>query len=438
MKQYIILIIFFLLISSCSKESSTKVSDEEESLVNSEIPNIMLIIADDMGKDATPGYNIGTTKPHMPNLQSLIDNGIRFNNLWSYATCTPTRASILTGKYGYKTNVISVGDELSTLETSLQSYIDDQTGLTYEHAVIGKWHLSTSLSHPTDIGINHYSGSISGGVRSYWDWNLVENTTSTASTDYTTTKFTDLAINWIDNQTKPWFLWLAFNAPHTPFHLPDNSLHSQGNLPTDDASITANPLPYYMAMLEAMDSEFGRLLKSMTQEEKDNTIFIFIGDNGTPNQVAQEYNSRRVKGSIYQGGINVPMIISGKGVSRKNETEDALLNTTDLFATIAAIAGADVDEINDSKNFKNLFTTSSKIRDYVYAEYRNDATGLIDYSVRNATHKYIKFGDNTEALFNLIENPLENPNLLSANQSPLSNENELIKNELIAKLNEYR
>lgn len=92
----------------------------------------------------------------------------------------------------------------------------------------------------------------------------------------------------------------------------------------------------------------------MSQADRDNTIIIFLGDNGTPNQVIQEYS--RGKGTIYQGGINVPLIISGKGVTRANQTEDALINTTDLFATISNIAGINISEINDSKSFKDLLT----------------------------------------------------------------------------------
>jgi len=449
MKHYLTYLFIALFCIACSSSNDSDLVDtikegqeqeeEQEEVVENTSPNIMFIIADDMGLDATPGFNVGTgtVKPNMPNLQNLMDTGIRFNNVWAYPTCTPTRASILTGKYGFRTNVIAVDNELSTDEISIQKFLDTNTSNAYEHAVIGKWHLSKSTTHPIDMGINYYSGNLSGGVQSYWSWNLVENNVSNTSTEYTTTKFTDLAIDWVSNQTKPWFLWLAYNAPHTPFHLPDNSLHSQGALPDDQASIDANPLPYYMAMIEAMDSEFGRLLNSMSQEEKDNTIFIFLGDNGSPGGVAQEYPNRRAKGSIYQGGINVPMVIAGKGVSRINETEDALLNSTDLFATIADIAGTEVTEINDSKSFKNLLTNANATkRSHVYAERKNDNTGGIDLAVRNATHKYIKFGNGSEALYNLIDNPLENPNLLSDNQLPLSTENSAIKDELVAKLTE--
>lgn len=412
-------------------ESSSDETTEETANDN---PNILLIIADDMGLDASPGYDIGSAKPNMPNLQNMISAGITFNNVWSYPTCTPTRASILTGKYGFRTNVLKVDDELATSETSIQRYLDENTSAAYTHAVIGKWHLSRDINHPTNMGIDYYAGLLSGGVQDYSSWSLVENGNASTSTEYTTTKFTDLAIDWVDTQTKPWFLWLAYNAPHTPFHLPPAELHSQGNLPDDQASIDSNPTPYYMAALEAMDSEIGRLLNSMSQEEKENTHIIFIGDNGTPNQVAQEYTNRRVKGTVYQGGVNVPMVVSGAAVSRTNETEDALIGTTDLFATVADIAGVGVSEINDSKSFKGLLDSDDvNSREFIYTEVGKDSGGS-DYTVRNITHKYILFSDGTEALYDLSIDPLENTNLLDTNQLPLSESSSIEKEKLINEL----
>lgn len=427
-KFLLIVIVSFLVHNSCSKEDSPI-----NNIVNTDPPNILLIIADDMGLDATPGYDIGISKPVMPNIQNMVDNGIRFNNFWSNPTCTPTRASIITGKYGFRTNVTKVGDVLSDSETSLQKYIYD-TGSNYTNAVIGKWHLSNNSNHPSNMGIDYYAGLINGSTASYSNWDFTENGQTTNSTEYITTKFSDLAINWIGNQSTPWFLWLAYTAPHTPFHLPPENLHTQNHLSSDQASIDSNPLPYYMAMLEAMDTEIGRVLSSLSESELENTLIIFIGDNGTPNEVVQVYNSNRAKGSIYQGGINVPMIISGKGVNRIHQTEDALINSTDLFATIANVAGININEINDSKSFIDLLTDeNTTTRAYIYAE-NGKKTGGVDYTIRNKTHKYIKFDNGDEALYNLSINPLENPNLLNTNQLPLSSSDEAIKNELILKL----
>lgn len=433
---YKTLFLFLIFTSSCSNEIDDITANEttEEVQVENKKPNILLIIADDMGLDATPGYNIGYQKPSMPTLESMMNNGVKFTNVWSNPTCTPTRATLLTGKYGFRTNVVKVDDVLSTSETSIQKYINQNLGNEYSNAVIGKWHLSKDSNHPNLIGIDYYAGSLTGTLKDYNSWSLNINGETSNSTSYNTTKYTHLAINWVKDQTKPWFLWLAYSAPHEPFHLPSTNLHTQGNLPTDEASISANPLRYYLAMLEAMDTEFGRLLSSLSSEEKANTVIIFIGDNGTPNQVAQEYNSRRVKGSLYQGGINVPMVISGKNVTRINDTEDALINVTDLYATIANIAGVNVSNINDSYSFHELLSTAGEgKRACIYSEIEGNS-GLLSKTIRNKTHKYILFEDGSESLFNLNEEPLETKDLLRTNNLPLSESDSKIKDELVKKL----
>jgi arylsulfatase A-like enzyme len=437
-----VLVLFFFC--SCTTDDAhsipeieddlTLLLEEDEKLINAK-PNILLIIADDMGVDVTPGYDNGHLKPSMPTLESMINSGITFNNVWSNPTCTPTRATLLTGKYGFRTNVTKVDDVLSASETSIQSYLNSSGASEYASAVIGKWHLSKNISHPNTMGIDYYAGVLGGGVQSYWNWPLVENGIAATSNEYSTTKFTDLAIDWVSNQSKPWFLWLAYNAPHTPFHVPPSSLHAQGNLPEDDASIDANPLPYYLAMIEAMDNEMGRLINSMSQEKKDNTIIIFIGDNGTPGQVTQGAPKTRAKGSIYQGGVNVPMVISGKNVTRSNTSENALINTTDLFATIVNIAEISLAQINDSKSFYELLSdSSSEKRTYTYAENRQDS-GDSDVTIRNTTHKYLLFDDGSEKFYELNTGELEDTDLLL---SSLSSENEAIKTKLINKMAELK
>ncbi len=163
------------------------------------------------------------------------------------------------------------------------------------------------------------------------------------------------------------------------------------------------------------------------------TVIIFIGDNGTPNQVAQEYNSKRVKGSLYQGGINIPMVIAGKNVTRLNETEDSLINTTDLFSTIANITGVNVDNIYDSQSFfSTLSTKGNTKREYAFSEDEFNVT------IRNSTHKYMLFEDGSEAFFNLNDDSFETINLLNQNRLPLSDANEIIKKLLVEKLKEIR
>ena len=431
---YCLLMTLIILACKNDKDDLCCPPDGNQEITN---PNVLLIIADDMGLDASPGYNVGTLKPNMPNLQNLINSGIRFNNVWSNPVCSPTRSTILTGKYGYRTGVLIGGDPLSTSEISLQTYINANSGNEYSNAVVGKWHLSgtpTQPSHPNDIGVQYFSGVIGGGVESYYNWQHTENGQVSNSNEYTTTKLTDDAITWINDQEQPWFLWLAYNAPHTPFHVPPSDLHYQGSLPEDQASIDSNPLPYYLATIEAIDSEMGRIFNSISSEDLENTVIIFLGDNGTPGQVVQQYHSQRAKGSLYKGGINVPMIISGKGVNRINTQEDALISTVDLFATISELCGISTDEIHDSISFKELLNSSGgNDRSNIYSE-----LGSNYFAIRNSTHKYMSFEDGSEALYNLEENPFEMPNLLDPNQLPLSDNDQENKTELITLANQIR
>ena len=429
--KLVIFFYFFLVLTFMNCSTERNITEEIETPKSSSRPNIFLVIADDVGKDAIPNYTIGSTKANMPNLQGLMDLGITFDNTWAYAVCTPTRASIITGKYGVKSGVLEVRDVISTAETSIQKHIQYNTDNAYATAIIGKWHLSNNADDPITMGIDYYAGILNGAISDYNSWPLVENGTSSISNTYATTKLTNLAIDWVAEQTKPWFLWMAYNAPHTPFHLAPIDLHSQGNLPIDEASIDANPLPYYLSALEALDIEMGRFLSSLSAEERVNTIIIFIGDNGTPNKVAQApYTRQTVKGSLYQGGINVPMVVSGKGVSRINERESALINSTDLYTTIANIAGVSTSEIHNSESFNRLLTDgNSTKRNFVYSE-KEDA-----YTIRDAIYKYIKLDNGAEEFYNLSIDAYEESNLIGGT---LSSEAAASKAALIAEANRIR
>lgn len=380
-------------------------------------PNIILIIADDMGLDATSGYPEGAQKPNTPHLDSLMASGLKFNNFWVNPTCTPTRSTIITGKYGSNTGVLAVGDVLPSSHLVLQSYINQNTNNAYATAVVGKWHLAGSNAddfNPETLGIDYYAGLLAGATNSYTLWSFTEDGSTTIETEYITKKFTNLASDWIDNQNKPWFLWLAYTAPHTPFHVPPADMHTQGNLPSDEASINANPRPYYFAAIEAMDYQIGELLDGLTQEERENTTLIFIGDNGSPGQVAQApYARSKAKGTIYQGGINTPMFITGANVKRTG-TENALLNGTDLYATIASFAGVNVQHIHNSQNFEELLEqTNPDFRDYVYSELKKTNDNSEQWAMRDKTYKLIESTDGSQEFYNLISDPYEKTNLLN-------------------------
>ena len=185
-------------------------------------------------------------------------------------------------------------------------------------------------------------------------------------------------------------------------------MHNQGNLP--NYSDGMDPMPYYLAAIEAMDFQIGRFLNGLSQQERDNTVIIFMGDNGTPNQAGQSpYTNNAVKGSLYQGGINVPLFVSGQGVQRIGDDFN-LINSTDLFSTIAQLAGVSASEIHDSKSFKHLLTAEGNHREFQYSEM--NAPNANKWTIANGHYKLIQGSDGLEELYNLESDPYETIDLI--------------------------
>jgi arylsulfatase A-like enzyme len=387
----------------------------------SQPPNILLVIADDLGLDASNQYDISPESPVTPSLDQLANQGLVFENTWSNPSCSPTRAGMLTGKFGTRTGVLSPGDVLSENEVSLQSYIHQHLPGKYTDAVIGKWHLGPrpgGEDHPAALGIGYFAGFTGVGVGHYENWSLTINGQTSTETTYVTSKLVDLAIDWTGGQEKPWFLWLAFNAPHQPYHLPPSYLHSR-ELSGTKSDIAADPLPYYLAAIEAMDTEIGRLLDSFDEQTRVNTIVIFVGDNGTHEEVAQlPYSKGKAKRSLYQGGINVPLLISGPGVKRIGERESALVNTTDLFSTIAALTGVNVDRVNDSISFENLLGEEQEPERLIQYSERSTSSGE-EWTLSDGIYKLIESSEGRLQLYELSEDPFENTDLVGAGIAPI-------------------
>ena len=422
-----------ILIASCKKDDdSIQIDESEEDIINAE-PNILFIMADDMGKDATFGFSEGSIKPNTPNLNAIKNSGLSFNNFWVNPTCTPTRGSIITGKYGFRTGLKWAGDQITTSEKILQKFIKEETNNKYVSALVGKWHLSgnNQSTNPENFGLDYYAGILSGAVQDYYNWRMSEDGSSSNETTYATEELTNKAIGWIGSQEKPWFMWLAYNAPHTPFHIPPTTMHSQGALPEYRAGLDA--LPYYFAAIEAMDFQIGKLLASIPENELENTIIIFLGDNGTPNQTAQTpYSNQTVKGTLYQGGINTPMFISGYGVNRTG-MDNNLIVSTDLYTTISNLCGIQEAQINDSKSFLPLLTSNTTIREFQYSEMDNVTND--SWAIRNSNYKLIVNANGNEQMFDMIIDPYEQNNLLL---SSLSTDQQTAKNVLELELSEIR
>jgi len=392
-------------------------------------PNVLLVIADDLGLDPVPNYLPGPEKANMPNLEALMASGLTFDNVWADPLCSPTRATILTGRYGLRTGVLNANTEslLPSTETTLHRYLDDNTS-GYSSSIIGKWHLGGPPGYPNFLGIPYYAGLRAGAVADYNVWTLTLNGTDTPRTDYITTAITDLGIQWIGQQTEPWFCWLAYTAPHVPFHLPPLEMHNQGALPTDQASIDADPLPYFIAMVESLDYEMGRLLATLSPAVRANTVVIFIGDNGTDRNVIQSpYGMLQGKGTLFEGGVRVPLVISGPGVSRVGQRETALVNSSDLFTTIVELTGHALPNYYDSHSLVPMLSqVDLSVRDCLYAEVSDNTDGS---TYRNGRYKRIQHANGNEFFYDLLLDPFENNNLLSGT---LTTEQEMEFNALVA------
>lgn len=387
----------------------------------SQEPNILFIIADDQGLDASSQYSVSQDLPNTPIIDGLAQNGLIFDNAWATPSCTTTRGSLITGLHGVNSGVDTVPNLMDPNILTLQSLLGDRNGLPgYSSAVIGKWHLAGADAasdpdlqlHPNNSGVDYYAGNISGVIDDYFEWPLTVNGSTTTSTEYHTTAVTDLAIDWTQDQSDPWFLWLAYVSPHSPFHLPPADLHTR-TLSGEASDIQSNPRDYYLAAIEAMDTEIGRLLASMSADTRDNTLIVYLGDNGTPQRVIDTaaYLRTHGKGTLYEGGIRIPMIASGAGVSRVNERETALVNTVDLLSTIADATGTTIPTGLDSHSFFSLLDANgNSTREYNYSEFvDNSVTG---WTVRDATLKLIEYADGTRELYNLSDDPREESNLI--------------------------
>ncbi len=341
-------------------------------------PNILLIIADDLGLDKVSAYGLGDprSRPATPTLDRLAAEGIRFTRAYSYPVCSATRATILTGQYGFRTGIRDVVRPRSRkpgLPLTDEVLPRRLTEAGYDHSHVGKWHLGTRFSggpkHPVRAGWNWTGGLAGNPSRSetYWSYEKqVNGETSKVKDRYLTTDTTDDARARIAAMREPWHLWVAYNAPHPPLHIAPPALHKR-----DPKTAEQTRAREYRTMVEALDTEIGRLLDALDAETRARTLVIFVADNGTPREaVVKPFAARESKGSLNGGGCNVPLIMQGHGIAdeRRGSTSAALVSTVDLYATILDLAGAAqrgrVDGVSLVPHLKGEAVT----REYVLAE----------------------------------------------------------------------
>lgn len=401
--------------------------------------NVLLIVADDVGVDLIGAYGESAAAPCTPRIDALAASGLLFRNAWASPVCSPTRAALMTGRYGFRTGIGGVITNttpgLPLVETTLPERL-----VGYTSACIGKWHLSGNLGnlHPNQSGFDHFSGILGGSVNSYFQWPRVIDGVQAPSSDYTTSAFTDAAIAEMASMPEPWFLVVSYNAAHTPFHVPPADLcvpAGCANAWCD--SLGPNPTDRQLAraLVESLDVEIGRLLGALDSTHPDSYVF-FLGDNGTtPSASIPPFQPNHAKGTMYEGGVNVPLVVRGPGVASGECA--GLVAAVDLFATIAEL-GQSPGPLGDSVSMVPYFADPTlSLRAHVYSETFSPNGGAPPFAahsraVRGARYKLIRRTGQPDELYDLELDPFETANLLPGLTATEQLEYDALAAELVA------
>jgi arylsulfatase B len=410
-------------------------------------PNVLVILLDDVGTDKVGIYAEHPEPPPTPNIDAFAAEGMLFRNAWAYSSCSPTRAAALTGRYGRRTKLGRVvnawkGEEYELPgEEILIPEMLERAPVPWATSAVGKWHLSTyrspsNLEHPGVQGFDWYATtmanldqtSVQGEPGGYYEWERIENGELQERTSYVTTEQTDDALARMEAMPEPWFLWLAFNAPHKPYSLPPPELHSQ---PVDE---DAQDPAMFAAVMEALDTEIGRLLSAVDLQR---TVVILASDNGTVAAAVMEpWEPRKNKDTMYEGGLGVPLIVAGPLVEQPGSETGALVHLVDIFATVADIADVDLASLGvpiDGQSWLPVLQDPEhEPREVLYAEELgpNDMDRLRtdERAVRGKRYKYLSNVDEGfEQLFDLQDRVDDGPNLLDYPEISLEAEEAMVR-----------
>ena len=311
-------------------------------------PNIVFILADDMGYGDFGCFNDGVSQT--PTLDRLVDEGVCLTQHYSASpVCAPARASLLTGRYPHRTGVVDTLemrglDRLALRERTIADLL--QTA-GYVTGLVGKWHNGAldRRYHPNRRGFAEFAG-FCGGWSPYVNWRLDRNGSRTdCDGRYLTDVFTDEAIEFVRrHRRQPFFLYLAYNAPHFPFQSPDDDL-----APFRDAGRFTLAVSHIYGMLRCMDRGIGRVLEALHREGlTDNTVVLFSSDNGPQFGGEGDMCTDRVncgfagaKASVYEGGIRLPMVLRWPAGFDGRRRIDEMVHLTDWLPTLLAMAGVE-------------------------------------------------------------------------------------------------
>ena len=396
MKRLILLFGFISILVSCSSKTDS-------------IPNIIIILADDAGYSDF-GF-MGSDEIKTPNLDQLALDGVTFNNAYvSASVCSPSRAGLLTGMYqqrfGHECNLDSdVNNSFDPNQITIAEALKTEG---YNTGLIGKWHLGDKAqNHPLKNGFDYFWGFISGARNYFYDpneefrnsiRNVVENYSQTKFDGYLTDVLGDKAIGFINKNhesNNPFFLFLSFNAPHTPMHAKDDVLEK----------FKDNPRQVYASMMWSMDEAIGNVVEALKENNQyDNTIIYFLSDNGAAmSNDASPFPFKGWKGNQYEGGIKTPMIMTWKNKIKSNTHFDGFISALDIYKT--SLEASKVNKkymINaDGKNIMNYLNDNNIKNENLF--WRKDKMA----TVRSGNYKLIRLNDTSTVLYNIEKNYFE-------------------------------
>ena len=409
--------------------------------------NVLVVVVDDVGVDQVPKYveyyatnsvvgdEIATgsvvTPTSLPTVDRLAGAGVTFLSAWSSPTCSPTRAGLYSGRGSFRHGVYSpLAPELPSGTATIAQVMGAEG---YATGLFGKWHLGETstdpLGRPHEFGWDQHAGILGGALPSYYDWERVENGVGAWTTNYATIVTQEDALAWITAQTGRWMATVAFSAPHWA-----SGTNAYEAPPTGCAytNRTVTQRQTYRSMLECADHHLADLLAGIDPAVLEKTTIVFMGDNGTDSGITRHFASGHAKGSLYEGGVNVPLIVAdgyaylhgvqspfiGAGrVIAPGRFETAPVQTMDVFATVAEIGLADATCGADSVSLVPYLrsATPSPQRTAIMAETLDAASGQWDLAVRGPNYKLIvRDYDGTPSyeLYDLVNDRWEATDLL--------------------------
>jgi len=360
-----------------------------------------------------------------PNIDNIARRGMTFTNFYANCTvCSPSRASLLSGKYP---NFVGVPGVIRQNPENSWGYLDPDSKLipqvlnpVYHSGIVGKWHLGYVYpNHPVDRGFNYFKGFLGDMMDDYWthlrdDKNWMRfNKEIIDPEGHATDLFTKWAIEYIDsveNTGQPYFLYLAYNAPHFPIQPPENYLKKVIDREPDISLTRAKNV----AFIEHLDDNIGRLMDFLSLDRRlEKTLVVFVSDNGGFLPIEQSNGLLNGgKGDHLEGGIKVPAFMMWENVIEPASHTDVLAMHMDLFATFCDISESDINqEIQGISLTDVLKGNASRIPDRTLFWVRRDGgsvAGKAYYAVRKGNFKMLQNNpDEAMQLFNLEEDPYE-------------------------------